>query len=74
VYDLAFYEPAWRLAVAWGRFVEAPLFLRSLVRLGRGTRSVSTRVSAAQTGLVRSYALALAAGLAVMAVVFIAVR
>ena len=73
-YDLVFYEPASRVALAWHRFVEGPLFLRSLGGLASGIRSLSGRVAAAQTGLVRSYALALAAGLAVMAVVFISVR
>ncbi|MDQ3890070.1 MAG: NADH-quinone oxidoreductase subunit L [Actinomycetota bacterium] len=73
-YRVAFYESSSRLALAWHRFLEAPLFLRSLGELADGVRSVSARVAAAQTGLVRSYALALAAGLAVMAVVFIAVR
>ena len=72
-YDLAFYEPASRLA-AWllGR-VEGPLVLRSLGGIGTGVRDVSDRVSAAQTGRVRAYALALAVGLAVIAVVFLVV-
>jgi hypothetical protein len=55
------------------RFAEDPLFLRSLGGLGTGVRDVSGRVAAAQTGLVRSYVLALAAGLAVLAVVFLLV-
>ena len=36
-------------------------------------RELADRVAAAQTGRVRSYALALAAGLAVMTIVFIVV-
>jgi NADH-quinone oxidoreductase subunit L len=70
-YQLAFYEPASRLAVVEHRFVEEPLFLGPLGDLARGVRAVSTRVAAAQTGLVRSYALALAGGAAVIAVVFL---
>jgi NADH-quinone oxidoreductase subunit L len=72
-YDLAFYEPASRLA-AWllGR-VEGPLVLRSLGGLGTGVRDVSDRVAAAQTGRVRAYVLALAMGLAVLAIVFLIV-
>jgi NADH-quinone oxidoreductase subunit L len=72
-YDLAFYEPASRLA-AWllGR-IEGPLVLRSLGGLGTGVRDVSDRVAAAQTGRVRAYALALAVGAAVIAVVFLVV-
>ncbi|TMJ96409.1 MAG: NADH-quinone oxidoreductase subunit L, partial [Actinobacteria bacterium] len=73
-YDAVFYEPASRLALAWNRFVEEPLFLRSLTRLGRGVQGISRGVARAQTGLVRSYALALAAGAAVIAVVFMTVH
>jgi NADH-quinone oxidoreductase subunit L len=72
-YDLAFYEPSAQAATLGARYVEEPVFLSSLGDLGRGVRSVSTRVSAAQTGFVRSYALALAAGLAVLAIVFLLV-
>jgi NADH-quinone oxidoreductase subunit L len=72
-YDAAFYEPSSRLAGGLLRFAENPLFLRSLGGLGTGVREVSGRVAAAQTGLVRSYVLALAAGLAVLAVVFLLV-
>jgi NADH-quinone oxidoreductase subunit L len=70
-YQLAFYEPSSRLATAEHRFLEEPLLLRPLGDLGRGVRVVSSHVAAAQTGLVRSYALALAAGAAVIAVVFL---
>jgi NADH-quinone oxidoreductase subunit L len=72
-YDAAFYEPSSRIPLALFRFAESPLFLRSLGGLGSGVRDVSGRVAAAQTGLVRSYVLALAAGLAVLAVVFLLV-
>jgi NADH-quinone oxidoreductase subunit L len=72
-YNLAFYRPASALA-AWllGR-VEGPLVLRSLGGIGTGVRDVSDRVAAAQTGRVRAYVLALALGLAVIAVVFLLV-
>jgi len=70
---LAFYEPSVRTATLASRYVEDPLFLGSLGQLGRGVRTAAVRVSAAQTGLVRSYALALAAGLAIIAVVFLVV-
>jgi len=73
-YDLAFYEPSDRAASLAARYVEEPVFLRSLGGLGRGVREVSARVAAAQTGLVRSYALALATGLAVLAIVFLVVE
>jgi NADH-quinone oxidoreductase subunit L len=73
-YDLAFYEASDRTASLAARYVEEPIFLRSLGGLGRGVREVSARVAAAQTGLVRSYALALATGLAVLAIVFLVVE
>jgi hypothetical protein len=47
--------------------------LRSLGGLGTGVKDVSDRVAAVQTGRVRAYALALALGLAVIAVVFLLV-
>jgi NADH-quinone oxidoreductase subunit L len=72
-YDVVFYEPSSHLATGLERFVERPLFLRSLTGLGGGVRLLAGRVAAAQTGLVRSYALALATGLAVITIVFLAV-
>jgi NADH-quinone oxidoreductase subunit L len=72
-YDVVFYEPSSRLPVGLLRFLEDPIFLRSLGGLAGGVRLLSNRVAATQTGLVRSYALALAAGLAVLAVVFLLV-
>ena len=72
-YDVVFYEPSSRLATGLARFVERPLFLRSLTGLGGGVRLLAGRVAAAQTGLVRSYALAVATGLAVITIVFLAV-
>jgi NADH-quinone oxidoreductase subunit L len=72
-YARAFYEPASRSAALALQYVEQPLFLRSLGELGRGVRSLSGRLSAVQTGSVRSYALALGAGAAVIALVFLLV-
>jgi NADH-quinone oxidoreductase subunit L len=72
-YDLAFYEPSSRLATGLMRFAEEPLVLRSLGGLGSGVRSLARGVAATQTGQVRTYALSLAAGLAVLAVVFLLV-
>ena len=72
-YDLAFYEPASRKAVFLTRYVEQPFFLSSLGELGSGVRAASRRLSSLQSGYVREYALALAAGLAVLAIVFILV-
>ncbi|MGH3037719.1 MAG: hypothetical protein ACRDMU_11115, partial [Gaiellaceae bacterium] len=72
-YDVAFYEASSRLAVWLGRWVEDPLILRSVGGLATGVRDLSGRVAATQTGGVRAYVLALAMGLAVLAVVFLLV-
>jgi NADH-quinone oxidoreductase subunit L len=72
-YERAFYEPSARSAALALQYVEEPVFLRSLGELGRGVRSLSSRLSAVQTGSVRSYALALGAGAAVIALVFLIV-
>jgi NADH-quinone oxidoreductase subunit L len=72
-YDAAFYRPASGLATWLLGRIEGPIVLRSLGGLGTGVRDVSDRVSAAQTGRVRGYVLALAVGLAVLAVVFLIV-
>jgi NADH-quinone oxidoreductase subunit L len=69
-YDLAFYEPSARTALSATRYVEEPVFLAPLGELGSGVRSASGRLSTVQTGSVRAYVLALAAGAAVIAVVF----
>jgi NADH-quinone oxidoreductase subunit L len=71
LYDAVFYRPSSRLALFLGRWFEEPFVLRSLGGLGTGVRDLSGRVSAAQTGRVRAYVLALAMGLAVLAVVFL---
>jgi NADH-quinone oxidoreductase subunit L len=72
-YDRAFYEPASTSAALATRYVEEPLFLRPLGELGRGVRGASRRLSLVQTGSVRSYALALGAGAAIIALVFLLV-
>jgi NADH-quinone oxidoreductase subunit L len=72
-YDLVFYRPASALATWLLGRIEGPLVLRSLGGIGTGVRDVSDRVAAAQTGRVRAYVLALALGLAVLAVVFLVV-
>jgi NADH-quinone oxidoreductase subunit L len=73
-YDLLFYRPASALASGWLRFIERPLIAGSLRGLGVATRETGAGVAEVQTGLVRTYALALAAGVAVLVLVFVAVR
>ena len=53
---------------------EYPFVLGSGGGVAALTRGLAGRVRSLQTGLVRTYVLAVAASLAVMAVVFIAVR
>jgi NADH-quinone oxidoreductase subunit L len=74
LYDLVFYRPSAWLAVRLDRTVEAPLVLASVGGIARGVRDLGARFAAAQTGLLRFYALALAAGLAILVVVFLAVQ
>ena len=73
-YDLAFYRPAVWIAQAFYRFVERPLIAGSIQGLTVGARVLSGRTGESQTGLLRTYVLALGAGAAVLALVFLAVR
>ena len=73
-YDWAFYRPAVFIARAWSRFVERPLIAGSIDVVAGGTRRAGGGVSQTQTGLVRSYALALAFGVAVLVLVFLSVK
>jgi NADH-quinone oxidoreductase subunit L len=70
-YDLAFYEPSARTASGLHRFVERPVFLTTLGDLGATVRGTGQRAAAVQTGLVRSYAFAIAAGLAALVAAFL---
>ncbi|MGH3103343.1 MAG: NADH-quinone oxidoreductase subunit L [Gaiellaceae bacterium] len=73
-YDLVFYRPAAALAGAWARWIEGPLIGGSIAGLAGGTRELGRGVGQAQTGFLRTYALAIAGGLAVLALVFVSVR
>ena len=72
-YDYAFYEPASRFSLALARYVERPIFLLPLGEIAFEVRVIASKLSAAQTGMVRTYALAIAVGLAVLLVVFVSV-
>ena len=74
LYDLAFYKPADLISRGLGRFFELPVIAGSIGELTQGFRFGAGEVSRAQNGLVRSYALALASGVAVLAVVFLSTR
>jgi NADH-quinone oxidoreductase subunit L len=73
-YDLLFYRPADVVSRMLGRFFELPVIAGSIGEITQGFRFGAGEVSRVQNGLVRSYALALASGVAVLAVVFLATR
>jgi NADH-quinone oxidoreductase subunit L len=74
LYDAVFYRPAAWIANAAIRLVEGPLILGSIRGLTEGTRLVASRLSEVQTGLLRTYALALGSGAALLTLVFLAVK
>jgi NADH-quinone oxidoreductase subunit L len=74
LYNAVFYWPAVGLAKALYWAVEQPLVNGSVAGIAHFARWSGGRVRELQTGLVRSYALALAAGAAVLVLVFVAVR
>jgi NADH-quinone oxidoreductase subunit L len=74
LYDAVFYRPAAWLAAAAIRFVEEPLIVGSIRGVTEGARVLATRVTEAQTGLLRTYALALGSGAAILTLIFLAVR
>jgi NADH-quinone oxidoreductase subunit L len=74
LYDALFYRPAAALSVALRRNVEEPVIERSLDEIGSGTIQVGGEVARVQSGLLRTYALAIAFAVAVLVVVFVAVR
>jgi NADH-quinone oxidoreductase subunit L len=73
-YDLVFYRPAAATAHFLTRVVEGPLVAGSVAGVATAARRVGTGVREVQTGLVRLYVLALAGSVAVLALVFVAVR
>jgi NADH-quinone oxidoreductase subunit L len=74
LYDALFYRPAVALADTLRRRVEEPVVERSLDEIGSGTIQVGGEVARVQTGLLRTYALTIAFAVAVLIVVFVAVR
>jgi NADH-quinone oxidoreductase subunit L len=74
LYDLVFYKPAVAIAGLWRRGIEEPLIGGSITGVTFGARRAGGALGEAQTGYLRSYALAIALGAAVVVVVFLAVR
>ena len=73
-YDALFYKPTAALSVALRRNVEEPVVERSLDEIGSGTIQVGGGVGRVQSGLLRTYAVAVAFAVVVLVVVFVAVR
>jgi NADH-quinone oxidoreductase subunit L len=74
LYDALFYRPAAALAVTLRQDVEGPVVERSLDEIGLGTIQAGGELSRAQSGLLRTYAIAVAFAVCVLVVVFVAVR
>ena len=74
LYDAVFYRPAVTLANALRRGVEEPLVEGSIDGAAASVREAGRTATLLQTGYLRSYALAVTAGLAVLAVLFVALR
>jgi NADH-quinone oxidoreductase subunit L len=74
LYDLVWYRGAEVLTRGLYAFVERPLIAGSLSAVTGAFGLGSRELSIAQNGLVRTYALALASGLAILTVVFLAAR
>jgi NADH-quinone oxidoreductase subunit L len=74
LYDAVFYRPTVWVAKALDRYVEEPIVAESSTSLGDDTRDLGGIVARGQTGLLRTYALAIASSVAVLGIVFVAVK
>jgi NADH-quinone oxidoreductase subunit L len=74
LYDALFYRPAVAISTTLRRSVEEPVIERSLDEIGSGTIQVGGEVARVQSGLLRTYAVAIAVSVCVLVVVFVAVR
>ncbi|HMI98786.1 MAG TPA: NADH-quinone oxidoreductase subunit L [Gaiellaceae bacterium] len=74
LYDWVFYRPTALLARTLRDFVERPVLLGSIDTLAGGARRIGDQLTELQTGLVRTYALAIAGSVTVLALVFVWVK
>ena len=74
LYDAVFYRPAVWVAKTLRRAFEEPVVDGSIGEVVVGTRDAARWTARLQTGLLRTYVFAIAASLAVLLVVFVAVR
>jgi NADH-quinone oxidoreductase subunit L len=73
-YDALFYRPGVALAALLRRGIEEPVVLAAGTDLGETAFDAGRLVRRLQTGLLRTYVLFLGTGMAVLAIVFLAVR
>jgi NADH-quinone oxidoreductase subunit L len=73
-YDLVFYRPAVLFAVTLRNWFEGPVILDSLGAVAAGARRFGGELSDLQTGLVRTYAFAVAGSVTILALVFVWVK
>jgi NADH-quinone oxidoreductase subunit L len=73
-YDALFYRPAATLASLLRRDFEDPVILATGPDFGEGTLEIGEGVRRLQTGLLRTYVLFLGTGVAIVGIVFLAVR
>jgi len=74
LYDAAFSRPAQAIAVGLRERFEEPIVRGGLDEVAEGTLRGASVTSSAQTGLLRTYALAITVAVAVLALVFLVVR
>jgi NADH-quinone oxidoreductase subunit L len=74
LYDRLFYRPSAAFARLLHALVEGPIVGGSMAGVADAVRGLGSETRRLQTGFVRTYVLMIAASLAVLAVVFIAVR
>jgi NADH-quinone oxidoreductase subunit L len=74
LYDALFSRPAQRIAVALRDRFEAPVVQGGLDEVAEGTLRGASLTSSAQSGLLRTYALAITVTVAVLTLVFLVVR
>ncbi len=74
LYDALFYRPAVLVVGYLRRWVEEPVIQGSITEVADVTQETGAAVGEAQTGFLRSYALAIAVSVAVLIVVFVAVQ
>jgi len=74
LYNALFYRPSVLLARSLRDYFERPFILGSLTGIAFGARRIAGGVTQFQTGLVRTYAVAIAGGVFVLSLVFVWVK